>query len=211
MYDWIYGLVDAATRPIRAIVAQVAATIASVWSTVVTTISRWRGEADVWVRNLSGLMPATLRNALAVYTMLRYLLTVFIPNMVAQGVGQAVAWAAARIGEARDLLLAELAALRDWAWARIQDAIAFVGRVIDWAQTQFGEILADLRRVIDHVFGPLGSPERLVAWILGALISALVTWFMDNVDTLAAEAFRRRRGIEDQALTVVGRIVDRIL
>lgn len=211
MYDWIYGLINAAVMPLRVIVNEVAGRISSIWSTITNTIGRWRNKADIWVSNLTSLMPATLRNGIAIFMTLRYLLFVYVPGVAAQKAAEVFTWAAGQLAELRAFLLGQLAELRDWAVSRVQDVIAFVGRVIDWAQARLDEILADLRRTMAHVFGPLGSPERLAAWILGPLIMALVGWVLDNIDTLAYEAFRRRRFLEQQSITVAERIVDRFI
>lgn len=210
MWDWIYSIALLAVAPLRVIVAEVSARISSVWATITNTLGRWRRYGDWWVANLVNLGPATLRNALAVYNLLRYLLWTFIPRTAADIAGQLVAVALQRLAELRDLALALIDRAVELARSLFNQAVDFAQRILDWTADRVRDILADLRTIKDHLFGPLATPERLVAWILGALISALVGWFLDNVDTLALLAFRRRRTLEDQALVLTERIVDRL-
>lgn len=210
MYDWIYSLIAASILPIRNLVNEITDRISSIWSTWTNTVAGWRGQADGWIGHLGELMPATLRQGLAVYTMLRYLLLVFVPGLVAQRVADAIRWAADRVAELRAYLLGQLALVRDWLVARIDDALGLLADLRSWIFARMAEVVDVVNQLLAHVFGPLGTPERLVAWIFGTLVTALATWMLDNIDVLAAEAFRRRRGLEDQALNVAGRIIDRI-
>lgn len=210
MWDWIYSIALLAVAPLRVIVAGVADRVASIWATITNTLGRWRGYADWWVTHLTELMPATLRHGLAVYNLLLYLLFVFIPRTAADVVGQVAEGIYRRIIELRDLAVSLIDQAVAFARARFDDAVDFTRRVIDWTAAQLRDVLDDLRAIKDHLFGPLASPERLVGWILGALISALVSWFLDNVDTLAEVAFNRRRNLERQALVLTERIVDRL-
>lgn len=211
MWDWIYSLINDAVLPLRILVNSVAARIASIWGTITNTIARWRGKAQVWVTNMVALLPATLRQGLAVLLVLRYILFVAAPRMAAEAFNGAVAWATQRLGELGAWAASELAALRTWAGEQLDGLLAFANRIVAWAHARLVDLETAVGRLIDHVFGPLGTPERLVAWILAPLIEAVTSWVLDNIDALAAAAFRRRTTLEHQAVAITERIVDRFV
>lgn len=211
MEEWIKGLISAALRPVREIAQAAADRIAGVYNAFTSALGRVRRAAANWVGVGRAWANAMIRNALAVANRLRWLIVVEIPRRVSAGIDAAVRWAADRISAARALAEFLVGQLRAWALARINDLIATLTAVRDYLLRKVAEVALTARQLADRVFGPLGTPERLAAWILGPLITLLVAYWWANAERLAELAWRRRRQIELRALGLVDNIIDRIL
>lgn len=211
MESWIQALIGAALGPIRALAQAAADRIRAVYDAFTAALTRVRAGFRYWLDRAYIWATATIRHALVVAGFLRWLLLVELPRRAGRILADATRWAADRIAALRDLLRAELIAARTWLTARIHEALAGIIALRNWVLDRIAELRLSVRRLLDRVFGELGSPERVVAWILAPLIGALVRWWWDNVEALAELAWRRRRQIEARALSVTESIIDRIL
>ena len=211
MEAWIQGLVLAALGPIRQLAQAATDRISGVYNAFTGALGRIRGAAGHWVTVGRTWATAQVSHALAVATRLRWLAVVALPQAVARAVDTASRWAAEQIRAVIDQAVSLVSQLRTWAIARLTDVAAVLTAVRDYFLGKVAELRADTNRLFDRVFGPLGTPERLARWILAPLIGLLVGWAMDNIETLAVLAFRRRQVLERQTLTIVERIIDGIL
>lgn len=211
MEQWIKDLISAGLKPIRELAQAATDRIAAVYNAFTAALGRVRRAAVNWVSVGRGWVSATVRNAGAVATRLRWLIVVEIPRRVDSGIDAATRWSADRINAARQLAETLTAQLRAWVTARINEAIAGLTAVRDYFTGKWNELAATARQLADRVFGVLGTPERLAAWILGPLITLLLDWAWHNAARLAELAWRRRREVEQRALGLVETIIDRIV
>lgn len=167
-----------------------------------------------WQRVLSGaarLRAGIERLAGQAYTTLRWLTLVRVPQLAGLAREAAIRWAAARVAA----ILADLAALRGFAIGLVAKAESRVRALLDsWVaflRQQLAGLLADLRRVIGHVFGVLGTPERIVDWLFAALLARVTRWVIGNADRLAGMVWRQRTRIALSTVEWVERFIARML
>lgn len=211
MEDWIKDLIRAATRPIRDIANAAAQRIGAVYQAFINVFARTRNAFTRWVNLGRAWATAQARHALATLNKLRWLLTVEIPRRAAAAARSIEAWTRERIAAAVASVRAEATRLGAWIVDQLSGLLRALSQVRDWATGQVARLWADLIRTRDRVFGALGTPERLVTWILAAMAAALFRLVVDNLDRYADYAWRNRANLEDQALSLTERILDRIM
>lgn len=211
MTDFINGLIWAALGPVRDIVVAVASRLSAIWSTLTNIFALLRRSYNGWAAIIRPWADATARNSMAALLFSAWLVRVGMPRLVGGVADNIAAWVLVRIDGAVVWVVAIIGNVRDGLLALIVDAVGLLAALRDWTLARVQLLDYTARRLLDHVFGPLASPQRVVAWIFAPLISALVAWVLDNIDALAENAMRRRRHLEAQALTLTERVLDRIL
>jgi len=207
---FIAGLVAAALLPVRRLTEAVAERVSAIYHNFTDTLGRARNGFLHWASQGASWATASVRHALVVMTAIRWLVLVAIPQWVDQRADQLAEWALSRLGELRALAQGWVSQALSWAAARIGDAVAQLGRLADWVADQLAQLRAGAKILSDRVFGVLGSPESLVAWILGALITALVGYLVDNAERLAERAWLSRDRILVKTLDVTEDFIDRV-
>lgn len=210
MEAFIAGLVAAALLPIRKLTEAVAERVSAIYHNFTDTLGRARNGFLHWVARGASWAASNVRHALAVATILRWLVLVAVPSWIAHETAQLTSWALSRLGELRALVQGWVSQAVAWAQARISEALAELGRLRDWSVLQVAQLAAGARILADRVFGVLGTPERLVAWILGALITALLEYAADNAERIAERAWLNRDRIMVKALDVTEDFIDRV-
>lgn len=211
MDDYIRELVDFFTKPFRDVVDAVRARLAAVYQAFINILARVRNAFGRWVDKAKGWATAAARHALATYNRLRWIVTVHIPRTLA-GIADSIrAWTRERIADALTLARDIVNDVRTWAAQRITDALTLLGQLRDAVNRRVADILADLTRVRDRVAALLTTPERLAAWLAGAMLNALVDVVIRDVDKWADYVARHRRDLEASALRLAERILDRIM
>lgn len=210
MEAFIQGLISLALGPIRGVIDGISNRLSAIYHNFVDAFGRARNGFVYWVGKGRSWATATIHHALVVATVIRWVVLVYAPQLVAARIAQAVAWAGQELTQLRGWAGALVDQAVRWAQARLGDIIADLGRLRDWAFAQLAQLRSDVRTVVDRVFGPLGSPERLAAWILAPLLGLLVQWLVDHAVELAAIAWQRRETITDRAIDVSEDLIERI-
>lgn len=211
MEAFIAGLIAAALSPVRKVVDAVEQRLSAIYNHFTDALGRARNGFVYWVGKGRAWASATVRHALAVATVLRWLVLVAIPRWLDQRVDDVTGWARSRLAELRQLAQAWVTQAIEWARARIAEGVAELARLRDWAIGQIASLAADARRLVDRVFGVLGTPERVVAWILGALVTALVEYALDNAVRVAALAYRNRDAVMARSIDLAEDLIDRVM
>lgn len=211
MDEWIRSLIDAATKPIRVIAQGAADRIAGVYNNFTNALSRARNGFGNWVTRGRNWVSAQTRNALAVAYLLAYMLRVYLPGLGAKWLLDARTVAVALINAGIAIVLRELDRLRTWAWELIQRGAHALDVFTDWITRKLGEALVTLYWLRDTVFNLLSAPERLAAWLVGAMATALLNYAMDHAAEFAEIAWRHRKVLESRSVDIVDDFLDRVM
>lgn len=211
MEDWIRDLIAEGTRTLRAGLTAVQQRIAAIYGMFTAFFLRLRSRYSTWIVFVRNWKYWALTHALAVYTTMRWLTLVYIPRKIGDLSRSIVAWTRAEIAHAVAALLAEIAALRAWATKEVNRALAAVGALSAWTVREIGQMRADIARIKDRVFGVLATPERLAAWIVGAMAGALLRYVLAHAEALADYLWRRRTSLAVTSISLIERIVTRVL
>lgn len=211
MEEWIRQLLGLAANPVRDIVTAVEARLSSLWSTVTGFFGRVRTGYITLRAEAYGWISAQLSHAAAIAYTLRWVMLVYVPRLIGQGLDQLRTYAVDLIRNAIATARAELITVRDWLSGLVNAVADQLGKWISWIQQRLGEIKADVTRLLDHVFGVLASPDRLIAWIIEPLVEALVKWTKDNAVRLGRRLVVERTQIFLSTLHLFEDIVSRIL
>ncbi len=184
MRDWILGLINDVTGPIRRFAESVQQRVAAVWSAILRVFG---GIRTAWGRLYQRVKAAGawVREGLAeLYWTAKWLVTVWIPRNIRAAKAAVLNWTRARlyalealarrlIRAAVHMLARALSLLRDWT-----------RRVIDDVRKAIAELIAGLRRVRDIVFALLLDPRKLARWAAGAMTTAILRYLDGRKDAI---------------------------
>lgn len=125
------------------------------------------------------------------YGTLWYIIHVRIPIVVNTAIDNTISWLSAVIQDVEMRITIGLMLLRDWTIAAVNNVLDFLDRLGEFIARKFGEVWETLDRAAELVFTLLTSPERMAAWIFGALIRHIIRYVDDNAEGLL-DLFRRR-------------------
>lgn len=149
--------------------------------------------------------------AFEAYSTLAWLSAVSVPRWARWARDLAISVMTATVVRLLALRDAAIAALRTWAILQIGLAARGLADLRRWAVAQLAGIMVTLTRLVRHVFGVLGTPERLAAWIVGAMWTALWRYGYSQRDRLAAALWARRQPILLRSIVEIERIIGRLL
>lgn len=210
MEDWIRNLVAGWTGQLGQLARDVADRIASVYNQFTSALGRVRTGFGTWVARGIGWASASIRHAVAVALFLRYLMLSLLPAHIALAIDAAQRWAGQRVAELRDWTLGNLAVIRNWVVARVDELVASLVALYNWSVATVAAIRADIGRLFDRVFGILGTPERAAVWLVGALVPILVGYLAEHAAELGASLWGRRDQLLNQAVDQADELIDRI-
>lgn len=211
MESWIRSLIEFAILPIRTLTNAVVSRLSALWSVIVGFYTRVRNSLGRWLTVAYGWAGAQARHALAVYVTLRWVAFDWLPRNLASTVDQLGRWVRGEISMAVGLVRGELSQLANWATRALNTVVDYLDRFGAWVSARFDAAVAAIRRLEDRVFGVLATPERLAAWAVGAIASALFRYALDQAVPVGRALWRRRVPVALESLNVVEDIVTRII
>ena len=211
MEDWLAGLIGLAGNKISDIVAAIQARLSSIWSTstgfwtrIRTGLGSLRAAGAGWINSHLGWL-------VSLATTLQWVILVYVPRKAFQFASDVKTWATDEIQSAKNLASSALTAARTFLLGLINAVIAGVNNLTTWALGAVSALNSNVGKLLDRVFGVLATPERLVAWILGALVSALVDWAKQHAISLGRAIIATRAQIILDSLGLLEDLVNRII
>lgn len=163
---WLYSVVVAIGMAIR-----------FAWNTVTSLGRYWRSQVFTF--------------GVRLYGTLWYIIWVRIPSAVNNAVDVVIAYIVAIINDVEMRILVTIFIIRDWAIEQITRLLDYLDRITDWLIQRFAEVWHTLDWAAELVFMLLTSPERMAAWVFGALVRHLLMYLDENADSIG-ELIRRR-------------------
>ena len=211
MDDFLNGLVALIPNPLKGAAQAIVSRLLTIWHSVTDFWARVRGG---WqrLRNANfALGLSQLRHLYALAVTLRWFATVYVPRQADLFANAVRTEARALFNQAVAGARAELSAVNGFLSSRLSAGLQALSDWARWTLTSVQGLQADARRLLDHVFGPLGSPQRLAAWAIGAIIDAALGWFEDNAVRIGRRLVAQRTQIFLSGLDKAEDIVSRIL
>lgn len=211
MTDWIRSIFNTLAAPIRNLISELAKRVGSVWSVITGFLavvrSRWqtlRTETANWVQN-------QIRHAAAIAATLKWLATVYIPRKISQEAASIRTWTANLIDRAINGAKALIADVKTWAATELGHLLNALNAFKTWATGLLGTLVDTVNRMAHLVFGVLSTPERIAAWIVAPMFSALLHYAMANIERVGIALYSRRRQIYAGLTHVIEDILGAIL
>lgn len=194
------AILEALASVFGAAVHGIADLAAKVWNAIrsvyvfASTVFDLVGTAWDWMINGLGWLGDNIVGLAArVWHLVEHVALVIIPNAVRWALGHAIKWAAAAVAEAKHLLNVAINEARRFLHGLINE-------LRSWAVTAFHFVLG-LAHAAGHWISTAGAflwrvvsrPERLVQWILGALVLPLLRFLIEASAPILALLFRAFR------------------
>lgn len=211
MTDFFRSLIEFVVSPVRDLVNATVGRLSALWHSIIGFFYRVRDRFYNFVGGVRRWADSLRRYAISVYLTLRWMTLQFIPQMLDSLSRSIVAWTLTRLGDLQTWASRTVAALRDWLYGLITTTMARVEDAITWTQRTADALLADLKRVKDHVFGVLGSAERLAEWAAGAIFRALWRYVLDNAVAFGRVLYAARVKVALEVAETTEAIVTRII
>lgn len=184
MRDWILGLINDVTGPIRRFAESVQQRVAAVWSAILRVFG---GIRTAWGRLYQRVKAAGawVREGLAeLYWTAKWITLVWIPRHIAAAKAAVLSWTRARLHGLETLL-------RGLLRAAVQALARAINVLRDWTRRLFDDVrkaiaalIAGLRRVRDIVFALLLDPKKLAQWAAGAMTTAILRYLDGRKDAI---------------------------
>lgn len=211
MNEFIALLIAAALSPLRVAIAAIVARFSALWATTTGFWTRTRDEFARWIGLAHSWATAGGRFVRTTFVVAAYTIRWFVPNLVAQAATDVYDWATGFVSGLISDVLGKLAQVRDWIIARVNDVINALVTFRTWAFGQLGELKESVTALLRHVFGPLSTPDKLAAWIVGAMFAALVHYLIDNAVPIGRAIWAQRVKVTAENLDRVEDIFTRII
>lgn len=120
------------------------------------------------------------------YTTLRWLLDTRIPALIGSASDTLRKWATSTIATVEKAIRATVSTLDKWAKSAVATLIDSLTSVRDYLLGKVNGILDTLRKTVSVWYERLTDPRKFAAWVVGALVSALLGYLYSNRDKIAA-------------------------
>lgn len=211
METLIRNLIEFAIGPVRNFVNAFRNSVLRLWHILVDFFGGSR-VAWVWLRQwYNNWTIAHWFGLLSVYDWARNLMFVRIPRLLDILTRDLTGWASRLINDVGNLARGLFRQAIDWATR----AANFVHGLLDdfsrWAVGWISRLVGDVGRLLRRIFDDWATPERLAAWIVGAMFRALWGFFLSNVERVSVSLWPLRARIIMSTLGLVERILARVL
>lgn len=211
MEDWIRSLVNSATAPFRGLIDAASKRIAAVWSTISGFLSNVRRQWQNLRARVTSWATIQIRHAQAVALTLKWFVFTYVPRKLGQLAVSLRTWTADLISTAEAKAKGLFDGLQQWAVGKLRGLLGLLDTLRTWAMSQIGGLLDTVGRIGRQVFGVLSTPERLAAWIIDAMISALIKWAEQNAHRVESLIAAKRQTIWRLVITVIEDVLHDIL
>jgi hypothetical protein len=211
MIGWILGLVTSAGNTVAGLAATTAQKILGLYNFVIGFFLRVKAAVVAARAAVMAWIAAMVAHAVAIANAVRFIVTQLIPKLLAALEAKVRAWVSGLIAFTQTLARQLIAAAEARLLAGLAKLRQLNQALQNWATSQFVSAVSRLNRLEARVFGLLATPERVVAWILGALTKALGRWALDNAGRLGRQLFRWALGGAAGAAHLIEDIIVRII
>lgn len=189
--QWVRNLIDASVSGISALANAAMERILWLYNVVVTIGMAARAGWGHLARIAGLWRDATFRLAGKVYGTLWYIIHIRIPAVISHATENIIQWTAGVINAIDVRLTALITGVWNWTTERLAELRDFIRSLIDWLLQELADIKDVLFRAAELVFTLLTSPQRMAAWVAGALLQYVILFIWQNLDTLM-DLFRQR-------------------
>lgn len=209
--QWIYGFLDHLPGLLANPLRRVADRIFSILDDGVT-FARWikSGIAYWYSFALSFASTLVTLGAETVATA-TWVVKTFIPQRIAAAIDAVKRWASPLITAALNTAKSLITDLKNFAIAQINKAIGLANAIREWATGQLNSIRDKLTKTVDVWFDRLTHPEKMVAWILAPLITALLAYFYGKRDLIARWFLQSSPAFTTWLASVIEKVLVKIL
>jgi hypothetical protein len=207
----VYGIVNRFPSALRPPVRWVADAIFGVWDDVSNV---FRFAVPSWSRIFGGVNAFVWSVATALfngYKTAYWIAFDWLPRFVAARVNEVLTWAQDLVNALAATVQQGLSYVANLARTWVDAALDALSTLRNWALEWVGRIVDTLNAVVRLVSTLLTDPRVLVAWILAAMVDALVAWVDTNLERLAEALWARRAAIILRSAERIEALIARLL
>lgn len=201
--SFIYWLADHAPPGLRTVARWIADRIFAVWDDVSQI---FRLARPSWLRLAQRMWDniRVVRYAIGeIASTLRWITTVKVPQAVSRLWDDITHWVLAQLNLLRDFTTGLYRTVRDEFFHNLNLVLDALNGFQHWVTQQISDLWKLLTSTASRVASLLGDPNRLAAWLVGAMFTALLTLVRDHADALADYVWARRERI---IVSLIGRV-----
>lgn len=209
-------------RYLRALASLLPAPVRAVASPVVDRLlAIWTWSRSLARRARTGLIPMALATrdardkiidlASQAHATLWWTRHVMVPGAVGHATDGVTRW----VGERLRAIGSDIGAVRSWVAGLVSASLALaldaLADLRDWARGRLDTLAAIVDGTAERVWRLWGTPERLAAWLVGAMWTALWRHASDQLETIAEAIWARRQRLILRGLAEAERLIGRLL
>lgn len=171
--DWVYGFINKLPGFLQSPLRPVADRIFSIFDDGVT-FARWiKSGVAYWFTRAVSLAAAIVTVGAEATTAVIWLVKTFVPQRIAAAITAVQKWATPLIKSALDTAKSLVESLRKWAVSQLNSALSALNSLRTFITGKVNAIIDKLTRTVDVWFDRMTHPDKMAAWLAGALISPL--------------------------------------
>lgn len=183
--DWIYGFLNHVPSLLSKPLRWVADRIFSILDDGVTFAKWIKSGVTKWYATAISIAASLVTLGAEVVTTFTWVVKTFIPQRVAAAINTVKQWASPLINAALNTAKSLVKNLTDWAKAQLNSLLSALTALRNWATARIDEIKAKLKGTVDVWFDRLTHPDKMAAWLIGAMLGQLFRFAYANRDRIA--------------------------
>ena len=209
--QWIYGFIDHLPGFLKNPLHSVADRVFSILDDGVTFAKWIKSGVAYWYTYALALASTLVTLGAEVVTTATWLVKTFIPQRIAAAIDAVKKWVSPIITAALNTAKSLINDLRTFAVAQINKAINLVNTLRDWALGQLNALKDKITKTVDVWFDRLTHPEKMVAWILAPLITALLAYIYGKREQIAQWLLRSSPAFTTWLASTIEKVLVKIL
>lgn len=208
---WIYDFISHVPSIISAPAKWIADRVFGAFSDGVA-FARWlkSGFYSLYVKGIYYAQRVTATVAEAYQTAV-WIITVEIPRRVQAALTTAVQYAARIVADAKSYLGGLITNLRNWATTEISKVRKAASDLLSWATSQVNALRDKLTKTVDVWYDRMTHPDKMAAWLIGALMGPLWAYIYAHRDKIAGWLLRSSPAFTAWLARTLDDILGRIL
>ena len=183
--DWIYRLIDIVPGFLSAPARWIADRVFGVFDDGVE-FSKWLKSGFDYLRAKGSAFTDMLKTlGLETYTTLRWIIQTRVPQLIGSALDTARKWTTDLVNITSAALRGLISTLDKWTKTAVSTIANTLNAVRDALVAKINGLTDKLRRTVDTWYERLTDPRKFAAWVIGAIVLALLNYAYANRDQIA--------------------------
>lgn len=211
MGDWIGGIIAAVAGGIGSVASAAARAVSGFWNVATGFWGNTGRVIDSWRVGTRQWLLAWQRYVAAQLLTLRWIIAVAVPGQLAALAISLRAWVAEQLAHWTVVFTAAILSVRLQLAALAIAVYGAVARAVAGLWAAVNDMIARVVRLERLSLRILDTPEHLAAWLLGAMVDALLRYIESNAEPILRRLYRARVKILLESADFIESLIVRII